>query len=100
MVNAKSGRKLVTFDLRPRGTFLYFFPIQALSFECLNPATSFLVQEVHLQNIWVSFKIQGHGINVKITAAKMQQHAGLCSSQTQFITVWQPGGWTEPEILC
>jgi len=31
-----------------------------------------------------NLRVQGHGVNLKVTVAKQRQRAGLCSSRTQF----------------
>jgi len=39
--------------------------------------------EIHDQNIQVTFKFQGHGVNVKAMAANKRLHVGLCALGTQ-----------------
>jgi len=54
---------------------LYFFPLTVRSFECLTLATTFLE---------VISEFQGHGVNTRVTTAKKQPHAGMCTPLTQF----------------
>jgi len=40
------------------------------SYECLHIATSFSVWRYIFMNIYLTFEVQGHGVNIKVTTAK------------------------------